>query len=152
MENGRQLHINLYRRAVGETVAIEIERDGKPVRTSVQVAERPDRMSGLSGLDPRQNLVPRLGILGVALDERLASMVPALRVVSGVLVASTVAGAIDSREGGLAAGDVIYSVNKTHVPDLDVLRSVVNTLKPGDPVVLHLERRGEMMYLAFTIE
>jgi serine protease Do len=152
MENGRQLHINLYRRVVGETVQLGIQREGKPMRVAVPMGERPDRMSVLGDVDPRQNLVPRLGILGVTLDERLAAMVPALRVVSGVVVASTVAGALDSREGGLAAGDVIYSVNKTHVPTLKELRAVVDALKPGEPVVLQLERRGAMMYLSFTVE
>ena len=152
MENGRQLHINLYRRTVGESVQLEILREGKTLRMSVPVAERQDRISVLGDIDPRQNLVQRLGILGVTLDQRLAAMVPALRVVSGVVVASTVAGALDSRDGGLATGDVIYAVNKTHVPGLNELRAVVDALKPGDPVVLQLERRGEMMYLSFTVE
>jgi S1-C subfamily serine protease len=69
-----------------------------------------------------------------------------------VVVASTVVGAIDARDGGLAAGDVIYSVNKTPVQNLSALRALINALKPGDPVVLQLERRGELMYVAFSIE
>jgi S1-C subfamily serine protease len=79
-------------------------------------------------------------------------MLPVLRVPSGVVVASTVAGAIDAREGGLAAGDVIFAVNRTPVRSLADLRAVLDTLKTGDPVVLQLERRGVLMYLAFAIE
>ena len=58
-------------------------------------------------VDPRANLVPRFGILGLTLDLRIASMLPPQRLGGGVIVVSTVAGAIDSREGGLPPGDVI---------------------------------------------
>ena len=117
------------------------------------MTERGDPLAGLSAsIDPRQNLVPRLGILGVDSGPRIAEMLPVVRVRSGVVVASTVAGAIDSREGGLAAGDVVYAVNRTPVAGLSELRAALDALKPGDPVVLQLERRGELMYLAFTVE
>jgi hypothetical protein len=29
---------------------------------------------------------------------------------------------------------------------------MIEGFKPGDPVVLQLERRGELLYLAFTVE
>ena len=74
------------------------------------------------------------------------------RVPSGVMVASTVAGAIDSREGGLAPGDIIYAVNRKPVAGLAELRAALDALKPGDPVVLQLERRGALMYLAYSAE
>ena len=63
-----------------------------------------------------------------------------------------VAGAIDYRDGQLAVADVIYAVNRTPVSGLAELRSVLDALKEGDPVVLQLERDGELMYLAFTLE
>jgi S1-C subfamily serine protease len=91
-------------------------------------------------------------MLGLTLNQQLAEMVPVLRVRSGVLVASTVAGALDPREGGLAVGDVISAVNGTSVAGLSELVKAVDGLKIGDPLVLHLERRGEMLYLAFTVE
>ena len=75
-----------------------------------------------------------------------------LRVRGGVVVASTVPGALDARDGGLAPGDVIYAINRTAVPGLTELRALLDALKPGDAVVIHLERRGELMLLAFTVE
>ena len=153
MENGRQFQVSLYRRVVGDVVTLEILRDSQTLKMPVIITERPSPLAGLSGsIDPRLNLVPRLGILGVNLDQRIAEMMPTLRTRNGVVVASTVAGAIDSREGGLAAGDVVYAVNRTPVAGLTELRAVVDALKTGDPVVLQLERRGELMYLAFTVE
>jgi serine protease Do len=153
MENGRQLQVNLYRRLVGELVSLELLRDGQPLKVSVAVTERRDPMAGLSASgDPRQNLVPRLGVLGVDLDEQIAATLPVLRVPSGVVVASTVAGALDAREGGLAVGDVIYAINRKPIMGLSDLRAILDGLKAGDGVVLQLERRGQLMYLAFTVE
>ena len=153
IENGRQLHISLYRRLVGDVATLDILRDGRIQKMPVAIAERNDPLDGLSAsIDPRQNLVQRLGILGVTLDPQIAEMLPGLRVRSGVLVASTAAGAIDSREGGLAAGDVVYAINRTPVAGLVELRAALDALKPGDPVVLQLVRSGELMYLAFTAD
>ena len=153
MENARQLQVGLYRKLIGDTVLLEVFRAGEIQKVPVTMAERQDYFAGLSrASDPRQNLVPRLGMLGLTLNQQLAEMVPVLRVRSGVLVASTVAGALDPREGGLAVGDVISAVNGTSVAGLSELVKAVDGLKIGDPLVLHLERRGEMLYLAFTVE
>ena len=153
MENGRQFQIGLYQRVVGDVVSLELLREARTLKVPVAVTERQDQFAGLSAtVDPRQNLVAPLGILGVNLDRRIAEIIPVLRVQSGVVVASTVAGALDAQEGGLVAGDVIYAVNRTPVEGLTELRAALARLKTGDPVVLQLERRGELMYLAFTVE
>ena len=153
VENGRQFQLSLYRHVAGDVVALEILRAGKPVTVTVAMAERNDPFGGLAkSTDPRQNLVPRLGILGVTLDKALAEALPAVRVPSGVVVVSTEANAIDQRDGGLAAGDVIFSLNGTLIADLTQLRAALERLTSGDPVVLQLERRGELMFLAFSIE
>jgi S1-C subfamily serine protease len=119
----------------------------------VPVVNREDPLINLAGsMDPRTNLVPRLGILGLTLDQRIASMRPPRRIAGGVLVVSTVPGAIDSREGGLAPGDVIHAVNRTAVAGLPELRALLDTLAVGHPVVLQLERQGTLLYLTFTVE
>jgi serine protease Do len=153
IENGRQFHVGLYRRVAGDIVTVDVLRDGKTVTLPIAMSERSDPLGGLSAsIDPRQNLVPRLGILGVAMNPQLAQLLRAQRVPTGVLVASTVAGAIDSRDGGLAAGDIVYAINGAPVAGLAELRAALDVLKMGDAVVLQLERRGELMYLAFTVD
>lgn len=110
-------------------------------------------MTGVAGaVDPRENLVSRLGILGVDVDRGLLEMLPWVRIRAGVIVVSQVDGAIESRDGGLAPGDVVFGVNRTPTPTLGDLRSAVDALKAGDAVVLHVERRGARLYLPFTFE
>ena len=153
MENGRQLQVSLYRRVFGDVVTLSILREGKELKVPVAMAERQEPLAVLTGTtDPRENLVPRLGILGVSVDKRLAQVLRLVRVSSGVVVVSQVAGATDVREGGLMPGDVIHAVNRTPVPGLPELRAALDALKAGESVVLQIERLGRLMYLAFTIE
>jgi serine protease Do len=153
MENGRQVQLALYRRLQGEMATLDVLRDNQTLLMRVLVLNREDFTGGLAdAVDARQNLVPRLGILGLDLDQRSMRWLPVARAASGVVVASTVHGAIAARQGGLAEGDVVVAVNRTRVNGLAELRAAVDALTPGDPIVLQLERRGTLMYLAFTVE
>jgi serine protease Do len=152
IENGRQLHVNLYRRAVGDTVRLDVLRGDQPTTVTVPVAERADSLSAaMLPSDPRENVVGRLGILAATLDPKLAAVLP-LRAKAGVVVASASATVLDSDNGGLQPGDVIHAVNGQWISDLPALRAAIDAVKPGAPVVLQLERRGVLMYLAFAIE
>jgi S1-C subfamily serine protease len=132
-------------------VSLSLNVTGALAQTRLRTEPRPIGDLAAS-IDPRKNLVPRLGVLGVSWDPRIAAIPPMGRMHSGVVIVSTVPGAIDSRDGGLAPGDIVYGVNRTLVAGLDELRSAIDALKAGDAVVLQLERDGELMYLAFAIE
>ena len=47
---------------------------------------------------------------------------------------------------------MIHAVNGQWISDLSALRAAVDGVKVGAPVVLQVERRGTLMYLAFTVE
>jgi len=73
------------------------------------------------------------------------------RAKAGVVVA------VNTGEGPLwpeapQAGDVIYALNKELVASVAGLRTAAAKLKPGDPVVLLVERQGELLYLAAELE
>ena len=55
-------------------------------------------------------------------------------------------------ETGLKTGDVIHSVDKTPIDSLDSLRAVLNSVNRGDPVVLQVERDGQLQWLPFEME
>jgi len=153
IENGRQLHVTLYRHLAGEVVTLEILREGQVRKVRVVMQERHDPLMGTSRpIDPRRNLVPRLDMLGVNVDGAVVQRLPWLRTQVGVLVISNVPGALDSRNNTLVPGDVVFGLNRTLVTGLDDLRATLDALKPGEPGVLYVERRGEQMYLEFTVE
>jgi serine protease Do len=153
IENGRQLNVTLYRKAVGDVVRLEVLRDKETRAVNVSVAERNDPLARITQLaDPRQNVVARLGILGVTLEPEVAAMFPMLRAKSGVVVVSATAGTFDSDNGSLEPGDVIHAVNGTWIMNLAALRAALDAMKAGDSVALQIERDGLLSYVAFTID
>jgi serine protease Do len=153
MENGRQFLVNFYSRGVGEAVTLQVLRGREPVTLRIPVTERADDPFRFAQLvRPEEHLVPRLGLLALNLDERLAPMLPALRSGGGVVVAVTAADSPVSRQGELRPGDVIRAVNGAEVGTLADLRRRIAEIKPGGAAVLQIEREGRLMYLGFSIE
>ena len=153
IENGRQLNVTLYRKAVGDVVRLDVLRNEQVKTVNVSVAERNDPLSRITGLaDPRQNVVERLGILGVTLGPDVAALLPLLRAKSGVVVVSATAGTFDADSGVLVPGDVIHAVNGTWIMTLEALRGALAGKKAGDAVVLQIERLGLLSYIAFTLD
>ena len=152
MENGRQFEVNLYRRAVGDTVTVEVLRGNEPLKFPVAVAEREDDPARFAEMvTPERNIVPRLGVLALDIDERVASMLGELRLPHGVLVAAISADAPIS-EQGLEAGDVIVSFNGQPVSNLADLRSAVGRLPTRAAVVIQVQRVGQLMFVALEVE
>ena len=151
MENARQFDVNLYRRAPGDSVMLSVRRGEQTLEAKVPVVPRPDDASErlLALVTPEKNLIPRLGVLGLELDEELLRVAGPLRGREGVVVAARAGGA----EGDeLRAGDVIYAVNGVSVLGLAELRSAVAGALPGQPLVLHVERSGKLLYVVIENE
>lgn len=152
MENARQLNVNLYRRTPGTTVGVEVLRGSQPLALTLPVRERTDALERLGGMvSPEANLIPRLGLLALTLDQELMNLLPPLRTRAGVVVAAV------NAEGPLwqdpiLSGDVIVSANREAVTSVESLRAMLARLKVGDPLALQVERKGQLSYLAVEIE
>lgn len=131
---------------------VAVLRASEKIPLQIPVVEQRDDMDRLAdSLDPVKALVPQLGILGVQIDKQISALVPDLRMASGVIVAARTAfGA--SVDSGLQAGDVIHAFNGVTIISLETLSAGIQKLKPGDPVVLQIERDGNLQYLAFEME
>lgn len=152
MENGRQLRINLYGKEPGRTVQLEILRDGTTRTLDVAVLERPGDMGRFAGLaHPEDNLIRRLGILGLTLDMQIASLLPGLRSPTGVVVAAVLS-VVPTWGPGFQPGDVLSSINGQRIQNVDEARRILREVQPGDSAVIHLERAGQMQFLAVEIE
>jgi len=152
MSNARQIETNLFRYNAGQKVPVEVLRGNQQLTMTVTVEKRDDDPMRFADLvDPLKNLVPKLGVLGIAIDKKLAELLPDLRNPYGIVVA---AHAGDSLYGGdaLALGDVIYSVNTVAVTSVDALNKAIDALKETDPLVLQVERDGRLMYISLEVE
>jgi S1-C subfamily serine protease len=142
---------HLYSREGGEKVHLGILRGTQQMSFDVPLAEQPHEMDQVSALaDPEKSLIPQLGILGVQIDKKIASMVEGLRDPYGIIVAARAAGA--AAEVPLLTGDVIRSLNGEPTTTLDGLRAALQGLPPGAPVVLQIQRDEKLQFVAFTLD
>jgi serine protease Do len=147
--NVRQFAFNMYLYAFGDQAEIEISRKNEKRSFHVPVLERPtgpERFQDMIGAS--DSLLPRLGILGITLDDNVAALFPSLRMPGGVLVAAKVADARPPIGDPLIAGDIIHSVNGVVIRDVAALRSKLETLQSASPVVLQVERAGMLRFVA----
>jgi serine protease Do len=149
VENGRQFDVTVYRRAAGEQVALEVGRGLQRFTVRVPVVERqdPSRLSDM--VTQERNLLPRLGVLGLDLTEELTQYLPGLREARGVVVAAV---ATDGAAAGLEPGDVILSAGDAAIRTLLDLKGALDRLPVGAPVVLHVNRRGQLRFVTVTSE
>jgi serine protease Do len=101
--------------------------------------------------DATRTVIPRLGVLGIDLDEATLSRLGLVRLNYGVLVAGR-AEDLHTVDSGLQAGDVIHEINGHTVAGVEALRTAIAQLKPGDPVALQVERSSGLIYLAFEVD
>jgi serine protease Do len=153
MHNARQFENDLNRVHLNQMADITALRGTETITVKVKVTERDDDPFRFVDLvKPEDNLVPKLGIIGVPITREVAQLLPATRKPYGVIVAAREGESEYSGQGGLKLGDVIYSVNTTPVSTLDALRQAVNGLKNVDPLVLQIEREGKLMFLTLSEE
>jgi serine protease Do len=144
--------LSVYLLNTGNSAKLEILRGDKKLQLEVPIYEpksEPARLSEMA--DPKKDLIPRLGIVGVTMTPEVVSFLNEPRIPSGVVVASTVANrlAVDS---SLSEGDVIHSLNRVPITSVDGLRTEFNRLKPGDPAAMQVERDGRLIYVTFEME
>jgi serine protease Do len=153
MRNARQLEAYIYRSPMKEKIALQVLRGQDQLKMDVAVMDSVDDPQRFADMvNPEDNLVSKLGILGIGIDKDLAALLPGLRNSYGVLVAAG-SSATDLTSGtGLQPGDVIYSVNKAPVSSVEALRKKVNEFKSGDEVAMQIERSGKLMFVAIEIE
>ena len=98
------------------------------------------------------NLVNRLGIVGVTVNETICKRdrrdlrIPERSAGGGAHATSTLLGE------GPQPGDIIHAINGTPIKNLQQLKQQLRQIKPGNPIVLQVERSGCFSYLVLELE
>src|SRR5262245_9624518 len=107
-----------------EDVQLVVLRSTGQQSFSVPAVELKSELDDVSAMaDAERNLVAQLGILGIEIDQRIASAAKGLRGPYGIIVAAKAAGA--TTEVPLLVGDVIRDLNGKPMNTLDTLRSAL---------------------------
>ena len=142
----------LFAYKIGQSAPVGILRDGKEVTVDVAVAERPDDPQRFADMvSGPGNVVERLGIVGITINNELRKLLPDLRIDSGVIVAARTPRSVLLGEGP-EPGDIIHSVNTVPITDIAGLKTALRKLHSGDAIVLQIERDGGLSYLVMEYE
>ena len=134
-----------------EKVQVKVFRGTTPEVFNVATVEEGQEMDRLFSLaDPKKNLVQGLGILGVEIDNKTASMLRGLREPYGIVVTARVTGS--TSEIPLVPGDVIRSLNTQPMTTLERLRTALKAIAPGTSFVLQVQRDNKLIYVPITLE
>ncbi len=148
----RQIAVQMFQQVPGEVIHLGILNGQETKSVDVTVSEASRQVASL--FDPakeEQDLVPRLGVLVVPVDAEVAKSLDGQRQPGGlVVIAKTFGVAADAV--GLEVGDIVYSANKTKVDSVQALKTFMENLKPGAPVVLQVERDSQLNFVAFRSE
>jgi serine protease Do len=156
--DGKQIHSlpqlagRLYLHPTDQAMSVEVLRGANKLTFTVPVlAQKHDVDRMLDMVDPEKNLVRKIGILAIDVDDRVAGILPELRIKSGAVVVANTAysRAVDV---GLRPGDVIHAVNTKPVANLADLQREVGAFNAGAAVVLQVEREDGMDFVAFEME
>jgi len=142
----------LYVHPPDQVLKIDVLRGETPMSFYVAVKayhENIDDLADIPGLQKR--LVRKLNIFVTDLDGDVAPIVDARHSESGVVVVAQLSGS-NALDTGLEAGDIIRAVDRTALQSTSQFEALVRDLRPGDPVVLQVERKGKLQYLAFEME
>jgi serine protease Do len=148
-----QLEAYVYRLPPRTKVTVRVQRGTDqlelPVITEEQAGSELDALADI--VDPVKNVVPELGIVGLDLTAPVLKLMPDLRRPAGVVVVARKSSPPYSG-APLQTGDVIYSVNRRVVNNVESLKQILHGMKSGDAAVLLLERDGHLIYVPLALE
>jgi serine protease Do len=152
MQSARQFNEAVYRRQAGEKVRLLVQRGEETFSTNAKVDSHVSPLDPLTIADPvEQSLVSRLGIFCIEIDKRVVEAMPQLRTQYGLVIVAQ-SGEGRAKALDLKPGDVIHELNRLPIASLDLFRTRIDELRPGDAVALRIERDGHFRYTSFDIQ
>ncbi len=142
----------LYLHPADQVLKIDVLRGMRRISFNIPVKVHHDKLDELSELpDLQKSLLRELSVFVTDLDGSVRSVLASARSESGIVVVVQVAGS-RTVDTGLKTGDIIRAIGRTPLQTVSQLQAIVRELKPGDPIVLQVERNGKLQYLAFEMD
>src|ERR1035437_220320 len=144
----RDLYRAEYALSAGVTVELAVLRgpDARLLRITPDAARNLPPALSAGNVTEKDNLVFRLGMYGATLTPAMAATLGDQRGGPGVLVIA-LAGAGLAAHDAIEPGDIVHAVNGTPVDGVDSLRSALETVPDGTPILLQIERAGMLSYV-----
>jgi serine protease Do len=131
-------------------VAVTVLRGQQTMQFNVSAVAVDDQAYKDFSIHPHESLISDLGIFGKTVNPTLA-LLNGLRSKTGIYIVATTARNEHSGPG-LAAGDVIVSLNGMPIYNIPALRGAIHEVTDGKPAVLQIERSGHFLYVEREME
>lgn len=147
--------MQMVRRIVGQKkpgteVVFTIIREGSERRISVTLGEAPNENLAAVEETPSRKSIERLGMEVSNLTNELASKYGINANDKGVVITSIERGGA-AFNGGLREGDLIKRVGKDDIANIKDYTNAINKVQPGETALFLINRRGNSMFIAFTV-
>lgn len=131
---------------IGQTVTVQVLRDGKPLSVTALIAQVPEPQQRAEAATPARE---RLGLAVQPLTPALAKQL-GVPDTAGLVVAEVKDGS-PAAEAGIQPGDVIVQVNRKPVRTVVDLRQALAAQKAGEPTLFQLHRKDASLYVAVQV-
>lgn len=142
----------LYLHSADQVLTIDVLRGEKRLSVAVPVQVHHEKIDDLNDLpDLQRTFIPKLNIFVSDWDDELKPLLRRDSNDSGVVVIAQGA-ASNGVDTGAQSGDIIRAINRSPLTSVSQLQATIHQLKAGDPVVLQIERGGQLEFLAFEMD
>lgn len=129
----------------GETVPVELVRDGRVITLDVTIEELPDAPE-IASSRAESNVTT---VAGMAVEQAPAELLQELGLQSGVVV--TDVSEDPARAAGLRQGDVITQIGGAEIDGVRTLRDVIESLPRDRPIPVLVVRGGNSTFLTLRL-
>jgi len=139
----------------GNTVKLDVVREGKPRTVEVKLAERPDEREQTGRTPSRSSGEKEQGdLLGLSVQDVTPQLARRSQLDASTKGAVVVDVAPDSpaSDAGLEPGDVVVEVNRRSVNSAADYRSAVKTVKKGDTVLVRVKHGQATQYVPVRVK
>jgi serine protease Do len=134
---------------VGDKIAVELIRDGKRQKASIEIGALPDEQPEVAGgAEPQKSKLDsklKIAVVEPSKQQREEAQVND----GGVLIEDIADG--PAYAAGLRSGDMILQINNRKVGGLKQFRELVDGLAPGKTVPILIQRQGGPLFLAMKV-
>jgi serine protease Do len=150
--DANQLREEVAQIAPGKSIQLSVLRNGKEMKITLVLGERPETPSSRSPQEQEQKPMStqRLGLTVQTLTPSLANQL-GYRGEQGVLIAEVAPGS-PADDAGLKRGDLIKEIDRTPVRTSAEFEEILKRLKKGEAVALLVQRGQNSFFVALTVQ
>ncbi|MEW6516996.1 MAG: DegQ family serine endoprotease [candidate division FCPU426 bacterium] len=137
-----------------DTTSVEVLRNGRTVQVKVQVGDQSEAEGAAALPAPRSAAkAPQTGnVLGLMFEDLTPQLARQLRTndLAGVVVKAVQPGS-PAEGAGIQPGDIIREINRLQVKNRGVVDKALKALKPGEELLLKIERDDYPIYMVMKV-